>query len=184
MKTKTLYVTNRAEWRAWLAKNGKTWREIWLVYYKKGSKKPRIPCEDAVEEAICFGWIDGKIKKIDEDRYVQRFSMRRPESRWSSLNIRRAEKMIAEGKMTESGRKVFHPERRRDATMFPKVLPERLAEQFKAERTAWSNFNTFPPSYRRLTIAWVASAKKEETQNKRLHQLIEFSSRKQRIKFM
>ena len=184
MKNKTLYITNRAEWRAWLAKNGKTSREIWLVYYKKGSEKSRIPYEDAVEEAICFGWIDGKIKKIDEDRYVQRFSMRRPESRWSSLNIRRAEKMIAEGKMTESGRKVFHPERRRDATMFPKVLPERLAERFKAERAAWSNFNTFPPSYQRLTIAWVASAKKEETQNKRLHQLIEFSSRKQRIKFM
>jgi uncharacterized protein YdeI (YjbR/CyaY-like superfamily) len=181
---KTLYVTTRAEWRAWLAKNGETCREIWLVYYKKGSDKTRIPYGDAVEEAICFGWIDGKIMRLDEDRFAQRFSKRRPESRWSSLNIRRAEKMIAEGKMTESGRKVFRPERRFDASMFPTALPKRLEEEFKAKRAAWNNFKEFPPSYRRMTIAWVASAKKEETQAKRLNQLIKFSSRKQRIKFM
>src|SRR5215475_8170966 len=107
---KTLYLKTRNEWREWLAQNGHAEKEIWLIYYKKHSQKPRIAYEDAVGEALCFGWIDGLIKKLDEDRYAQKFTPRKPKSRWSALNIKRARKLIADGVMTPAGLKVFHPE--------------------------------------------------------------------------
>jgi uncharacterized protein YdeI (YjbR/CyaY-like superfamily) len=179
---KTLYVKDRKQWRSWLAKNGTRASEIWLIYPKKHSGKVRIPYDDAVEEALCFGWIDGMTGKLDADRYVQRFTPRRPSSRWSSINIRRARKLIAAGKMTAAGLQVFRPERRTE--VHPTELPEKLQETFQKCTTAWENFQSFPPFYRRMTIAWVASAKKEETRMKRLGKLMEFSARGKRIKFM
>ena len=102
-----LYVTTRAEWRDWLEENHSTIKEIWLVYYKKPSGKPRIPYVEAVEEALCFGWIDGKIRKINEDYYVQRFTPRRPGSRWSKYNIERVERLIKSGQMKPEGLKAY-----------------------------------------------------------------------------
>ena len=99
----TLYVATREEWRAWLEANHDTKPEIWLIYYKAGSGKPRIPYRDAVEEALCFGWIDGIVRGIDEKKYVQRFTPRKKGSNWSDLNISIAENMIALGKMTPAG---------------------------------------------------------------------------------
>lgn len=99
----TLYVTTRDEFRKWLQKNHKTKKEIWLIQYKKVTKKPSLPYIDAVEEAICFGWIDGLEKSIDAERYALRFSPRRPKSNWTETNKERARKLIAEGKMTEAG---------------------------------------------------------------------------------
>jgi len=87
--TKTLYVTTRDEWRSWLEKNHKSEKEIWLIYYKKHTGKPRIPYDDAVEEALCFGWIDSIIKRIDEKKYAQKFSPRKQNSVWSDLNKKR-----------------------------------------------------------------------------------------------
>src|SRR5579864_4930465 len=104
---KTFYAKDRREWRSWLEKNASSSREIFLIYYKKGSGKPRIAYGDAVEEALCFGWIDGKVHKLDDHRYVQRFTPRRPASRWSLLNIKRAKKVIAAGQMTAAGLAVF-----------------------------------------------------------------------------
>lgn len=99
----TLYVTTRDEFRKWLQKNHKTKKEVWLIQYKKVTKKPSLPYLDAVEEAICFGWIDGLEKSMDAERYALRFSPRRPKSNWTETNKERARKLIAEGKMTEAG---------------------------------------------------------------------------------
>ena len=179
---KTLYVEDRAKWRAWLEANSERATEIWLLYYKKQTGHPRIAYGDAVEEAICFGWIDSKIKNLDQARFARLFTPRHPKSKWSRINIERARKMIAEGKMTEAGLKAFDPGQQTPA--LPTELPAPLAEQFRNEETAWKNFTRFPASYRRMTIGWVASAKREETRLRRLRQLIAESSANQRIKFI
>jgi hypothetical protein len=106
----TIYVTTREEFRDWLEKNHRIKKEIWLIQYKKVTKKPSIPYVDAVEEAICFGWIDGFEKGMDGDRYATRFTHRRPKSNWTETNKERARRMIAEGKMTEAGRAALPPD--------------------------------------------------------------------------
>jgi uncharacterized protein YdeI (YjbR/CyaY-like superfamily) len=179
---KTVYVKDRGEWRSWLGKNASALREIFLIYYKKSSGKPRIAYEDAVEEALCFGWIDGRVNKLDDERYVQRFTPRRPASRWSEPNVRRAKKLIAEGRMTAAGPAVFNPARKTAAQ--PTQLTENLEREFRKHKNAWKKFQSFPPYYRRMTTAWVASAKKEETRLRRLQQLVESSDQERRIKFM
>ena len=103
----TIYVTTREEFRAWLEKNHKIYKEIWLIQYKKFTQKPSIPYVDAVEEAICFGWIDGFEKGMDDQRYAKRFTPRRQKSNWTDTNIERARKMIEEGRMTEAGKAVL-----------------------------------------------------------------------------
>src|SRR5690349_8820683 len=106
----TIYVTTREEFRAWLEENHRLKKEIWLIQYKKVTRKPSIPYVEAVEEAICYGWIDGFEKGMDGDRYATRFTRRRPKSNWTETNKERAQRMIAEGKMTESGRMILPPE--------------------------------------------------------------------------
>ncbi len=179
---KTLYVEDRDEWRAWLEANSERAPEVWLLYYKKDTGRPRIAYADAVEEAICFGWIDGKIKKLDEARFAQLFTPRKPKSNWSRTNIERARMMIKEGKMTPVGLKVFDP--RNQTPALPTKLPASLEEQFRKQETAWENFQRFPPSYQRMTFGWVASAKQEATQVRRLRQLIADSAANHRIRFM
>jgi uncharacterized protein YdeI (YjbR/CyaY-like superfamily) len=102
-----LYFKNRDEWRDWLQKHHQSKKEVWLIYYKKHTGQTTISYSDAVEEAICFGWIDGQIKKIDGDKYMQRYTPRTPKSLWSELNIEKAKKMIKIGQMTEFGLKVY-----------------------------------------------------------------------------
>ena len=180
-----LYVKYRAEWRTWLEKRHSKCDEVWLVYYKKSSGKPRIAYEDAVEEALCFGWIDGKIRKIDEACYEQRFTPRRPRSFWNRSNIQRAERLIELGKMTPAGPTVFQHHRSHETPSLPTEIPKDLEAKFRKRSTAWKNFQGFPKYYRRMTIGWVAGAKKkEETRLSRLKRLIAFSMRGERIKFM
>jgi len=106
----TIYVTTRDEFRDWLIKNHQTKKEIWLIQYKKATKKPYINYVEAVEEAICFGWIDGFEKGMDAERYALRFSPRRPKSNWTNTNKERARKMIADGRMTKAGRATLPPD--------------------------------------------------------------------------
>ena len=179
---KTVHAKDRREWRKWLEKNHAQRDEIWLVYYKKDSGKPRVPYEDAVEEALCFGWIDGKIKKIDEACIAQRFSPRRPRSSWNDTNIQRAERLIAEGKMMPAGLAAFNSKQRAEPLV--DEMPKNLEARFRKQSIAWNNYENFPPYYRRMTARWVADAKKEETRLGRLEKLIEFSARNERIKFM
>ena len=100
---KTLYITTREEWRAWLTKHYQSETEVWLIYYKKHSGQPRIPYDQAVEEALCFGWVDSIVKRIDDEKFEQKFTPRRDCTKWSTLNKRRLRKLIREGRMTEAG---------------------------------------------------------------------------------
>jgi uncharacterized protein YdeI (YjbR/CyaY-like superfamily) len=180
----TVFAADRAEWRRWLEKNGARRQEIWLVFYKKASGRPTVSYDQAVEEALCFGWVDGLKKKLDEECYAFRFTPRKAKSAWSKSNLDRVERMIAEGKMTPAGLKVYHAAGRREVAPMPAELPRQLEGAFRKQRAAWANYQKFPPGYRRLTAGWVASAKKEETRLKRLEKLIEHSARNLRIEFM
>ncbi|WP_128546053.1 YdeI/OmpD-associated family protein [Larkinella soli] len=153
--TKTFYARNRAEWRQWLQENYDKEPEIWLVYYLKASGKPRVAYDDAVEEALCFGWIDSTAKKLDEESTVQKFSPRKPKSFWSELNKERARKLIANGLMTEAGL-------RKLGSVLEEgfEFPADILEALKADPQTWENFSRFPESYRRIRVAFVADARK------------------------
>ncbi len=176
--------SDRAEWRRWLLKKSARYQEIWLVFYKKASGRQAVSYEHAVEEALCFGWIDGMKKGIDDECYAFRFTPRKTKSPWSKSNLERVKRLIAEGKMMAAGLKAYHTSDRREVAPMPTDMPEAIEKRFKKQRAAWANYQKFPPGYRRVTAGWVASAKKEETQVKRLEKLIEFSARNQRIEFM
>jgi uncharacterized protein YdeI (YjbR/CyaY-like superfamily) len=180
----TITARDRAEWRRWLAKNCARCEEIWLVFYKKATGKQTVSYDHAVEEALCFGWVDGMKKKLDEECYAFRFTPRKPKSQWSKSNLQRVERLIAEGKVMPAGLLAYNSGERREVPPMPTELPNHLEELFRKQREAWANYQKFPPGYRRVTAGWVASAKKEETRAKRLEKLMEFSSRNQRIEFM
>ena len=153
--TKTLQVADRGAWREWLRENHATEPEIWLVYAKKASNKPRIPYDDAVEEALCFGWIDGIAKTLDEASSAQRFTPRRAKSNWSELNKERARRLIAAGQMTPAGLAVL-PDLSTDAF----AVPADIEAALKAEAPAWENFQQFPESYRRIRVGFIQEARK------------------------
>lgn len=173
------YTKNRDQWRKWLADNAPNETEAWLIYYKKHSRKPTISHEHAVRQAICYGWIDGVIKRLDSERTLRKFTRRRPESLWSPLNIRRAEELTRSAEMTPAGLLVYHPERKRDCRFSKETV-----QLFSRDKAAWSNFQSFPPYYRRVIAAWLEGAKKPETRRKRLNRLIKSSALNQRIEFM
>ncbi len=171
-----LHVVTRDEWREWLAKHYAAETEIWLVFYKKQSGKPRLAYEDAVEEALCFGWIDSLLQRIDDEKYAQKFTPRHLDSKWSVSNRKRIAKLIREGRMTPMGlAKVTypHPERFEPPEKKPEpTLPRALKEQLKANAKAWKNFENMAPSYRRLCIRWITDAKKPETMARRMQEAI------------
>lgn len=178
--TKTLHARNRDEWRAWLKKNHNVETEVWLVFYKKQTGQPSISYEDAVEEALCFGWIDSVIQRIDDERYSRKFTPRKKESRWSALNKRRVAKMIREGRMTDagfaklnySGSEDDHGRTaRRKAQEL--VVPRYFKRALLGNRKAWENFDKLAPSYRRSYILWIATAKTDETRDRRLAEAIQ-----------
>jgi uncharacterized protein YdeI (YjbR/CyaY-like superfamily) len=178
--SKTLYVSNREDWRAWLEENYAIETEVWLVYYKKPSANPNLPYDDAVEEALCFGWIDSIIQKIDEEKYARKFTPRVNNAKWSESNKKRIVKMIQEGRMTEAGLSKITFPLPGDSETSPKpkvttelVIPESIRQALMSDPAARDNFNRLAPSYRRLYIRWITSAKKEETQLKRAQEAIE-----------
>ncbi len=179
-----LHCADRAAWRRWLTRNAAREPEVWLRYYKKGTGKATVSYEDAVEEALCFGWIDSTVRALDAESYVQRFTPRRPRSRWTQRNIDRVVRLERLGLMTPAGRAAFAGHESRVTAPLPTVLPPELVATFAPQDRAWTAFNAFPPSYRRMAIAWVASAKQDATRRRRLVKLIEHSARAERIKFM
>jgi uncharacterized protein YdeI (YjbR/CyaY-like superfamily) len=175
------------ELRKWFVTNHKKRDELWLGYYKKSSGKPTVKYSQAVDEALCFGWIDGIAKGIDEHKYCQRFTPRRPKSIWSNVNINKAAALIKSGKMTPEGLKKFNErdEKRSRVYSFEQKnleLPPAYLKEFKANKKAWANFEKMPPSYCKPAIWWVISAKQEETQLRRLGILIADSEAGKRIK--
>lgn len=180
----TLYVADRKTWRAWLAKRHKSETEIWLIYYKKRTGKPSIPYADAVEVAICYGWIDGKVKKIDDERYMQRFSPRKIKSSWSELNIERAKKLIEQGDMTEWGLEIYQDGMRTNRIVPSSknlTVPSDLSVVLKKNRKAWGNFQNLPPSAKLAYVYWVSAAKREETRQKRINKTVELMEQNKRL---
>jgi uncharacterized protein YdeI (YjbR/CyaY-like superfamily) len=184
---KTLYVTNRKDWRAWLKTNHYKKQEIWLVYYRKDSGKPRIPYNDAVEEALCFGWIDSTVKKIDSERFAQRFSVRKKDSGLSQANKERIIKLIEQNQMTQAGldavSHVFGPEK--DALEEFSIPPE-ILRPLKDNKQAWSNFQKFPGSYKRIRIAYILGRKRhgQEMFNKSLDHFIRMTAKNKQFGYV
>ena len=174
-----------ADFRRWLEKNHAQ-RELWIGFYKKSSGKGGITYREALDEALCFGWIDGVRKRLDEDAFVQRFTPRQANSYWSAVNIRRAEELVRAGRMHEAGLAAFG---RRDASAAARYSFERrhaaldhaAERQFRAAAEAWSFFQSQPPSYRRVATHYVTSAKRRETRQRRLEVLMRESAACKRI---
>ena len=152
--TKTLLIKTRSEWRSWLRKNYKSEKEIWLVFYNKASGKPRIPYDDAVEEALCFGWIDSIVKKTEKDSHVQRFTPRNPKSSYSQLNKERLKKLIRKKKVIASVRKTLG-----DLENEKFVFPKDIIEEIRKNKEAWKNYQKFSEAYKRIRIAFIDDAR-------------------------
>jgi uncharacterized protein YdeI (YjbR/CyaY-like superfamily) len=175
-----------AEFRRWLQKNHGTAREVWVGFYRKGCGKTGMSYPEAVDQALCFGWIDGVRKKIDEFSYTNRFSPRTAKSTWSLVNIRRVKDLEALGLMAAPGRAAFEGrDAKRSGTYSfenrPASLPGALQKIFMAKKDAWAFFMSQPPGYRRVAIWWVISAVKDDTRRRRLATLIDDSARGRRL---
>jgi uncharacterized protein YdeI (YjbR/CyaY-like superfamily) len=172
--------------RRWLVEHHDKSTELWVAFYKKASGKGGITYSEAVDEALCFGWIDGIKKRVDGLSYTHRFSPRKSKSTWSLINIKRVEGLIAAGRMTPVGQKAFEarvPHRMGIYSFenLPRELDPALQRQFKGNKLAWGFFQAQPPGYRRLANWWVMSAKKDETRQRRLDALVTESAKGLRI---
>jgi uncharacterized protein YdeI (YjbR/CyaY-like superfamily) len=183
-----LFFATPADFRKWLAENHTTAPALWVGFHKKSSGRRSITWPESVEEALCFGWIDGLRKTIDADSYKIRFTPRKPTSNWSAINIRRIQELAREGRTHPAGIRVFKQrapdrsgiyayENRQSA-----VLSEAAEKQFRSKHAAWDFFQQQSASYRQTAIWWVVSAKKTETQQSRLETLIADSKAKRRIR--
>ncbi|OHB61356.1 MAG: hypothetical protein A2168_06455 [Planctomycetes bacterium RBG_13_50_24] len=175
---KQLYVTNRNEWRNWLSLNHATEAGIWLIFYKKETSKPAIAYEAAVEEALCFGWIDSIVRKIDAARFVRKFTPRSDKSIWSPLNKKRANKMIKQGLITEVGLAKIKTAKKTglwDKDVRPRIshdVPPEFARALARNKKAKENFDKLAPSYRKYYIGWITVAKRPETKKRRIEESI------------
>lgn len=181
---KTLYVTSREEWRGWLSKHHESVAEVWLIFYKKHTDRPRISYDDAVEEALCFGWIDSIVKRIDEEKFAQKFTPRRDSSKWSALNKRRLRKLMRERRMTEAGLAKIDPSTRDEvATAAPREedveLPRFVKQALMEDAQAWKNFQSLTPARRRAYVRLIMDAKKDETRERRLREAISLLTQSQ-----
>ncbi len=156
---KTLYATNKKQWRSWLAKYHNKEKEIWLIYYKKSSGKKRIPYNDAVEEALCYGWIDSTVKSIDEKSFAQRFTPRRPNSVLSQTNKERIHRLIEEKKMTAKGLNAVQHAFDSSSKDSKCVIKIDILKSLKQDKKTWENFQKFPESYKRIRIGWIEGAR-------------------------
>ena len=177
-----LLLKSSQEWRKWLDGNANGAQEVWLVHYKKHSGKTSISHNDAVAEALCFGWIDGKLKSVDEDRFILRYSPRKANSVWSKINRDKAEQLIAQGRMTRAGLAKIEEAKRNgywDAAYTNKTkdeMPADLRQALVKHTKALSNFTNFANTYRNMYIGWINSAKTEETRKKRIAEVVKRSA--------
>lgn len=177
--------SSRADWSEWLRRNHARKREVWLIYYKKHTGKPTVSYLESLEEALCFGWIDGMKKRIDEERYTHRFSPRVAGSRWSPRNLAIAKRLISEGRMARPGLDAYeHREEYPDEA--PRAAPPtRLSAEVEARLResgkAWANFRALAPGYRRRYAAWLMSARRPETLDKRIKETIELLEKNHKL---
>ena len=183
------YFKTEEDLRKWYMKNHSKLSEQWIGYYKKISGKPSITYSHAVDHALCFGWIDGIAKGIDENEYCQRFTPRRPNSIWSAVNLKKVDTLIKKKLMMPAGLKIYNERNKEKTNMYSfeqnrHELPAVYEKKFKANKKAWANFQQMAPSYRKPAIWWVISAKQEETRLRRLAALIGDSGEGRKIKHM
>jgi len=181
-----LRVSDRKAWRSWLAENHASEKEVWLAYYRKHTGKASVSYMDSVKEALCFGWIDGLKRRIDDERYAHRFTPRRASSKWSPLNIKLAKELIESGEMMEAGLAAFKQrvpyDQETQKVLSAKEIPltAETEKGLKASQKAWKNFNQMAAGYRKHYVAWIQSAKRPETRKKRLQEAISLLEKNQK----
>jgi uncharacterized protein YdeI (YjbR/CyaY-like superfamily) len=184
---KKLYFAHRNQWREWLSQNHNREAGVWLIFYRKETSRPTVPYEAAVEEALCFGWIDGIIKKIDAAKYARKFTPRKLDSKWSALNKKRANKMIKEGKMTDAGLVKIQAAKKTGLwdqdprPQIPPGIPPEFALTLERNKKAKENFEKLAPSYRRHYVGWIAIAKRPETKKRRINESITLLERGEKL---
>lgn len=179
---KTLDVGSRGRWRSWLERHHDSESEIWLVFHKRHTGAKTISYGDALDEALCFGWIDSLVRRLDDDRYARKFTPRKADSRWSTINRKRYAQLKAEGKLAAPGLARPPTDKSGDAPeRSPAVLPTHLEEHLKMAAGAWAHFQKLAPSHQRTYIRWIISAKREETRLKRLREAITMLERGEKL---
>jgi uncharacterized protein YdeI (YjbR/CyaY-like superfamily) len=183
---KLKFFKSAADFRAWLEANHATATERWLGFYKQDSGKGGITYAEALDEALCFGWIDGLKKRVDELSFTQRFTPRKLKSIWSLINIGHVERLTKAGRMKPAGLKAFTARTAARSGVYsfesrPRELSPELKRQFKSDQAAWDFFQQQPPGYRRVARFWVMSAKQEATRQRRLAQLLSDSKQGRRL---
>jgi uncharacterized protein YdeI (YjbR/CyaY-like superfamily) len=173
----TLDVRSRQLWRNWLQEHHTSRSEIWVIFYKRHTSVSSISYDDAVEEALCFGWVDSLVKRLDDDRYAQKFTPRKPDSKWSTSNRTRYADLEARGLLAPAGRERPPTNRSGDAPR-PSIseLPSYIEKALKADMRVWNAFQQLAPSYRRNCIVWIDSATRAETKEKRLREVIDLTA--------
>jgi len=175
------------DFRGWLEEHHENESELLVGFYKKASGKPSVTWAEAVDEALCFGWIDGVRRARDETSYTIRFTPRKPSSTWSRVNLARVEELSRQGRMRPAGLRAFARREESNTGIYSyerraaAELPDEFEREFRADDRAWSFFESQPPWYRRTSVYWVVSAKREETRRRRLATLIGDSRAEQRI---
>ena len=185
---KQLYVPTRAQWRKWLVENHRREPDgIWLVFHRKGTAKPTLAYEESVEEALCFGWVDSIIKRLDDGKFCRKFTPRRFDSSWSSSNKERAEKMIQAGRMTEFGLAKIKAAKKSGIwkedprPIFGLEPPKELSAALARNPIAKDNFEKLPPSHRKQYLGWILTAKRPETRARRIKEAVTILGRGQKL---
>jgi len=186
MATKPKFFTTREKFREWLEKNHASATELEVGFYKKSSGKKSITYAEALDEALCFGWIDGVRHSLDETSYQQRFTPRRPRSIWSLVNVKHIERLKKEGRMHAAGLAAYEQRDPKRTGIYsfenaPRELSAEYEKEFRKTKGAWEYFQTYPPYLKKTVSYWVMSAKKEETRLERLRRLIESSAKGERV---
>ena len=186
MASKPRFFATPSAWRAWLEENHAEAEELWVGLYKRDSGRPSITWPEAVDGALCFGWIDGLRKGVDAISYKIRFTPRKPGSIWSAINTRRVAELMSAGRMRPAGQKEFEQRDRKKTKLYSyeretAELAGEYERRFHGNEKAWEFYQAQPPGYRRVSTFWVMSAKREETRQRRLAQLIESSAKGRRI---
>jgi uncharacterized protein YdeI (YjbR/CyaY-like superfamily) len=183
---KPRFFKTAADLRSWFERHHDTAPELWVGYYKTRAGKRGITWPESVDEALCFGWIDGIRKGLDEDRYTNRFTPRKPASNWSARNVERVQELTRLGRMRPAGLAAFEARKRERTGIYsyeqrPQDLPPEYERKVKANQRAWRFWRSVAPSYRKAATWWVISAKREDTRARRLATLIETSAKGERI---
>jgi uncharacterized protein YdeI (YjbR/CyaY-like superfamily) len=180
------FFASQEKFRTWLEQNHQTETELLVGFYKVNSKKPSMSWSESVDQALCFGWIDGVRKSIDEESYTIRFTPRKKTSIWGAINIKKVEELTKDGLMKEAGQKAFELRSEERSRIYshekaPALLDPEFEKQFKANKPAWEYFNQQAPSYKKVMIHWIMSAKQEKTQISRLEKTIKVSEEQKRM---